>query len=108
MIGSGRVISRLKLGDLDVFGGVELFDDLFGRAVFLIQRTDERGGRDLRRLVDPHRQRVLLGDRAFDPRTALRDDPAAVQRAIAFLHFDQEVDTRRPVQLVDDHALGSR
>jgi hypothetical protein len=30
-----------------------------------------------------------------------------VQRAVALLHFDQEVDARRAVQLVHDHALGA-
>jgi hypothetical protein len=30
-----------------------------------------------------------------------------VQRAVAFLHFDEEVDAGRAVQLVHDHALGA-
>ena len=61
----------------------------------------------LLRLVDADGQRVLLGDRALDPRAALGDDAAAVQRAVAFLHFDEEVDARRAVELVHDDALGA-
>ena len=61
----------------------------------------------LLRLVDADGQRVLLGDRAFDPASALGDDAAAVQRAVAFLHFDQEVDAGRAVKLVHDDALGA-
>ena len=43
----------------------------------------------------------------LDPAAALGDDAAAVQRAVAFLHFDEEVDARRAVKLVHDHALGA-
>jgi len=48
-------------------------------------------------------QRVFLGDE-HSSASALRDDAAAMQRAVALLHFDQEIDAGRTVQLIHDHA----
>ena len=78
-----------------------------GRAVFLVQRTQERGRRDLAGLVNPDRQRILLGNRALNPAPSLRDNPEPVQRAVAFLLFDEEVNARRTVQLIHNDALGA-
>ena len=102
-----RVVTRLKLSDLDRLDRVELLDDRFGGRVFLVERAKERRRGNLAALVDANGQCVFLGDRAFDPRTALGDDTAAVKRTVAFLHFDQEVHAGRAVKLVHDHALGA-
>ena len=104
---AGRGVVRvLQLGRLDRLHQVELADDRFGRAVLLVQRPDERRRRDLARLVDADGQRVLLGDAALDPRPPLGDHAAAVQRPVALLLLDQEVDAGAAVQLVDDDPLG--
>jgi hypothetical protein len=92
------VILRPEAGDLHGLHRVKLADDRVGGAVFLVQRPQERRRGNLAALVDADGQGVLLGDGAFDPASALGDDAAAVQRAVAFLHFDQEIDAGRAVQ----------
>ena len=62
-----RVIARLKLRDLDRLHVIELADDRFGCRVFLVQRPHKGRRRNLRRLVDANRQRILLRHRALDP-----------------------------------------
>ena len=99
------VVLRLELRDLDFFDFIEQFEQTIGRRILLVERAQERGRRELRRLVDSHRHDVLLRDFEFDPRTALRDDARLMQRAIANGTHDREVDARRTVELADDAAL---
>ena len=87
--------------------GVKLLDDRFGGAVLRVEGAKESGRGDLAALVDADGQRVLLRHRAFDPASAFGDDPATVQRTVAFLHLDQKVHAGGTVQLVDDDAFGA-
>src|SRR5207249_1113571 len=70
-------------------------------------RAKESRRGDFARLVDADGQNVFLGDRTFDPAPALRDDAAAVQRAVAFLHFDEEINAGRAVKLGNDDSLSA-
>ena len=73
-----------------------------------IHRAQQRRGRELPALVDPNRQRVFLGHVHFDPRSAFGDHAATRQLAIGGrVLLQHEVDARTPVQLTDDHSLGT-
>ncbi len=98
----GTDLLGLDLGDL-----VEQPEQRVGRRDGLVQAAQERGRRDLRALVDPHRQNVLLGHLELDPRAALGNDAGRVQRTIAFGRHDREVHARGAVELAHDHALGA-
>ena len=63
----------------DLFDFVELAKDRSIGRVFRVHRTQQRGARELARLVDADRNRVLLGDVELDPAAALWNDPARVQ-----------------------------
>src|SRR5262249_18822065 len=95
----GGVVAGLKLAGLDGFDRIKFLDDLLGRAVLGVKSAKERRRRDLAALVDADGQGVFLGDGAFDPASTFGDDAAAVQRAVAFLDFDEEVDAGRAVKL---------
>ncbi len=101
------VVLRLQVFQLDVFDLIELTNDCFTGAVLFVQRANKRGCRNLAALVDAHGKRILLSNRTLDPRPTLGNDAEAVQRTVAFLHFDEKIHARRSVQLVDDYALGT-
>jgi hypothetical protein len=103
----GRVVLGLELRDLDLLDLVEELEQAVGRRVLLVEGAEERGRGELRRLVDAHRQDVLLGDLELDPRAALGDDARLVERAVAEGADDREVDAGRAVELADDAALGA-
>ena len=103
----GREVLGLELGDLDLLDLVEELEQLVGRRVLLVEGAQERRRRELRRLVDSHRQDVLLGDFELDPRAALRDDARLVERTVAERADDREIHARGAVELAHDAALGA-
>ncbi len=76
--GALGLVARL----LDHLGGVEHAQDVAVGRERLGERAQERDGRELARLVDPNRERVLLGHVQLYPRAALGDDPGRVQLAV--------------------------
>ena len=86
--------AALGSADVDRLGLVERLEDrLVGREL-RAHRAQQGHRRELARLVDPDAQGVLLGDLELDPASALGDDPAGVQLAVAGLDLDDEVDAR--------------
>ena len=98
---------RLGIGRVDLVGFVKRLQDGLVARVLRAHRAQQRHRRELARLVDPHAQRVFLGDLQLDPASALGDDPAGVQLLVARLDLDDEVDAGRAVELADDDALGA-
>ncbi len=104
----GRVVLGVELLDLDVLDLVEEFEELVGRGELLVQGAQEGRRGQLGRLVDSHRQHVLLGHFDLDPGTTFGDDSRAVQRAVTERGDDREVDAGGAVKLRHDAAFGSR
>src|SRR5690606_14331609 len=93
----------------DLFDGgvVEQPDQGGVEAVLRVHRPQQGHGRELAALVDPDAEGVLLAGVQFNPATALRNDTAAEDAAVAGFHFAVEVDTRAAVQLADHDAFGT-
>ncbi len=98
---------RAELLGGDFVGLVKLADNLRRRAEFFAHRPQEHGRGDFAGLVDPHCDRVFLGNRQFDPAAALGDNSRPVQRAVGLLHFHGKIDARAAVQLRYDNSLGT-
>ena len=90
-----------------VFDLVKRLEDGLVARILRAHRAKQGHRRELARLVDPHAQRVFLGDLQLDPTSALGDDPAGVQLLVARLDLDDEVDAGRAVELADDDPLGT-
>ena len=103
----GRPVALVHVRGLHLGDVIEQAQDRLGRRHALVQTTQERRRRKTRRLIDLHRQPVLLVDRHLDPRATLGDDPRRVQRAVRLARRNAEVHARRAVQLAHDHALGT-
>ena len=68
----------------------------------------KRHDRELAALVDADRQAFLAGDVQFDPASALGNDAATVQAALAgAFDLHDEIDAGAAVELVDHDALGA-
>ena len=114
----GVVLGR-ELGDIDIFDVIEGLENAIGGgegwhhfaplafSQRIPQRPQERGGRNLGRLIDLHAQDVFLGDLQLDPRATLGDDLCRVQRTVVEGLGNREVDTRRSVQLRNDDPHGT-
>ncbi len=71
-------------------------------------RAQQRDGRELAALVDPHAERVFLGDVDFDPAAPFGDNAAAGQLAVAGpVLLEHEVDAGTAMQLADHDAFGT-
>ena len=108
-----------ELGDIDIFDVIKGLENAIGGregwhhfaslafSQRIPQRPQERGGRNLGRLIDLHAQDVFLGDFQFDPGATLGDDLRRVQRTVVEGLGNREVDTRRSVQLGNDDPHGT-
>ena len=97
----------LELLDLEVDHVVEEFQDLVRRRIGLVEGAEEGRRGELRRLVDAHRQDVLLGHLQLDPRATLGNDAGRVERPVTEAGDDREVDAGGTVELADDAALST-
>ena len=102
--GPHRPHGGCQLTHRDLFRGIEQPDERLGRAQLRVNGPQKDGGWDLTRLVDLDDHDVLLSHADFNPATAFRDDPAAVQNTVTFFTLYEKVNTRAPVQLTDNDA----
>ena len=107
--GSTRECADLLQGLLGRLAVVTLLDlaHRLGRGVGAQEAAQERRSGELGRLVDSHRQDVLLRDLKLDPAAALWDHAGGVERTITLAREDREVNAGGAVQLADDDALGA-
>src|SRR5262249_32908325 len=93
--------------NLHFLGRVEGLENVRVGGIGGVHGAEQRHGGELARLVDADPQRVLLGDVDFNPAATLGDDAAGVQFLVTGFRLDDEVHTRRAVQLADDDAFGA-
>src|SRR5512140_1798937 len=123
VLGGGLTGERDVLGDdraehlalvaaaLELLGQVEITDreeepeDV--RVAPVAERAEQRGGGELLLLVDVHVDDIVDVDGELDPRAAEGDDARRDQALPVRVRRLLEHDTRRAVQLTDDHALGA-
>src|SRR5262249_41613909 len=89
------------------FRWIERPDNVRVGRVSGVHGPQQRHGGELAALVDAHPERVLLGDVDFDPATALGNDAATMQLALARFGLHHEIDAGRTMQLADNHTLGA-
>ena len=95
------------VGDLHDLGRKENAQQVGVVAVVRVHRPQERHDRELAALVDADREALLAVDVQLDPASALGNDAATMELALAgAFQLADEIDAGAAVELADDHALG--